>query len=443
MHLDMEKRGSSTLKQQPCQDASALQQQDVGSWLGPQHGVPQHAEPGNRHEFKGDPGDTQFLSQQVREDGAASEEVVQCGMEAALNFDTVPDLTLDSPNFGLFEMNTDDCRLWGLRVVVPKKLRDQLISELHEHHWGIVKMKPLARSLFWWPAVDECIEQEVSECTICQKQRSMPCTAPVHKWKWAASPWERIHLDFAEDHKQMFLVVMDAYARWPEIIPMHTTTSLKTIEALRNLFAAYGFPKEVVTDNGPQFVSQEFEYFLKKNGVQHIKSPAYHPASNGLAERLVQNLKKSLAKNRAIGGMSLEHCVANFLLGYRNTPHTTTGKTPAELFLKRQVRTRLSLIRPQFSQRMQNKTEPPLPRVRVFTVGQPVLVKNYRGGEKWLNGVIREILGPVTYSVEVNGKCVKKHVNQMLGVNGNPAQWTQTDSCTGNFWNDDVIYSFL
>uniref|UniRef100_A0A3B3XNZ2 Gypsy retrotransposon integrase-like protein 1 n=1 Tax=Poecilia mexicana TaxID=48701 RepID=A0A3B3XNZ2_9TELE len=94
-----------------------------------------------------------------------------------------------------FELTVEDeCLLWGLRVVVPKKLRDQLISELHEHHWGIVKMKSLARSLFWWPAVDECIEQEVRECTICQKQRSMPCTAPVHKWKWAASPWERIHL---------------------------------------------------------------------------------------------------------------------------------------------------------------------------------------------------------------------------------------------------------
>ncbi|KAL2088270.1 hypothetical protein ACEWY4_015169 [Coilia grayii] len=325
----------------------------------------------------------------------------------------------------------DDCVLWGFRVVVPEKLRDRLLSELHEHHWGIVKMKSLARSLFWWPLLDESIEREVSECSICQQQRSMPAAAPVHTWKWASSPWERIHLDFAEDHKQMFLVVMDAYARWPDIIPMHTTTSAKTIEALRILFAAYGLPKEVVTDNGPQFVSDEFETFLSRNGVKHIKSPAYHPASNGLAERLVQNLKKSLAKNRAIGGMTLDHCVANFLFGYRNTPHTTTGKTPAELFLRRQVRNRLSLIKPEFFQRMQSETEPPLPRVRSFIVGQQVLVKNYRGGEKWLNGVICEVLGPVTYMVEVNGKCVKRHVNQMLSTKVKPAQLTQVDSCTG------------
>lgn len=323
----------------------------------------------------------------------------------------------------------DDCLLWGLRVVVPEKLKDRLMSELHEHHWGIVKMKSLARSLFWWPTLDECIEQEASKCSVCLQQRSMPATTRVHTWKWSSSPWERIHLDFAEDHKQMFLVVMDAYARWPEIIPMHTTTSTKTIEALRTLFSSYGLPKEVVTDNGPQYVSQEFESFLAKNGVKHITSPAYHPASNGLAERLVQNLKKSLAKNRAIGGMTLEHCVANFVFGYRNTPHTTTGKTPSELFLRRQVRTRLSLIKPEFSQRMQTETEPNLPRVRSFTVGQQVLVKNYRGGEKWLNGVIREVLGPVTYNVEVNGKIVKRHVNQMLSTKANPAQLTQEDSC--------------
>ncbi|XP_048828016.1 uncharacterized protein K02A2.6-like [Brienomyrus brachyistius] len=321
----------------------------------------------------------------------------------------------------------DDCLLWGLRVVVPEKLRGRLLSELHEHHWGIVKMKSLARSFFWWPTLDESIEREVSECSICQQQRSMPATARVHTWKWSSSPWERIHIDFAEDHKQMFLVVMDAYARWPEVIPMHTTTSAKTIDVLRTLFAAYGSPKEVITDNGPQFVSQEFETFLTRNGVKHIKSPAYHPASNGLAERLVQNLKKSLAKNRALGGMTLEHCVANFLFGYRNTPHTTTGKTPAELFLRRQLRTRLSLLRPEFSHRMQTETEPHLPRVRSFSVGQQVLVKNYRGGEKWLNGVIREVLGPVTYNVEVDGKCVKKHVNQMLSTKVNPAQ-RQVDS---------------
>ena len=126
-----------------------------------------------------------------------------------------------------------------------------------------------------------------------------------------------------------------------------TTTASKTTKVLKNLFAAYGLLKGVVTDNGPHFTSGEFEKFLKLNADKHIKTPAYHPASNGLAERLVQNFKKSLAKNRAVGGMSLQHCIANFLFCYRNTLHTVTEQTPAELFLNRFVCTRLSLVKPE------------------------------------------------------------------------------------------------
>uniref|UniRef100_A0A8C9TGR2 Gypsy retrotransposon integrase-like protein 1 n=1 Tax=Scleropages formosus TaxID=113540 RepID=A0A8C9TGR2_SCLFO len=317
-----------------------------------------------------------------------------------------------------FELSVENgCLLWGYRVVIPEKLHDRLLAELHDSHWGMVKMKLLARSFFWWPALDMDIENVVSQYDVCQQQRSMPAPVPVHTWKWSSGPWERIHLDFAEDHQQLFLIVMDAYARWPEIVPMQSTTSAKTIEVLRHLFAAYGLPQEVVTDNGPQFTSREFEQFLLLNGVKHTESPAYHPASNGLAERLVQNLKRTLAKNRAVGGKTLQHCVANFLYNYRNMPHSTTHKTPGELFLKRSVRTRLSLIRPRFSQALNcaspAKTEEPC-RVRTFTVGQHVLVKNYRGGEKWLHGIISKVLGPVTYMVDVNGNCVKRHVNQML-----------------------------
>lgn len=341
----------------------------------------------------------------------------------------VPDEALQPYVRRRYELTMEnDCVHWGFRVVIPEKLQNRLLSELHDSHWGMVKMKSLSRSLFWWPTLEEDIENVVNSCDICKQQRSMPATAPVHTWKWASGPWERIHLDFAEVNKQMFLVVMDAYARWPEIFHMQTTTSSKTIETLRGLFAAYGLPKEVVTDNGPQFISGEFETFLTMNAVKHIKTPAYHPASNGLAERLVQNFKRSLAKNRAMGGMTLQHCIANFLFSYRNMPHTTTKKTPAELFLKRQVRTRLSLVKPDLSQSISAggpSTQSDRKRkLRSFSVGQAVLVKNYRGGEKWLNGVITQVLGPVTYMVSVNGACVKRHVNQMLDAKTKPGEQT-------------------
>lgn len=175
-----------------------------------------------------------------------------------------------------------NCVMWGFRVVIPEVFRPQLLCELHENHQGIVKMKALARGHFWWPNLDSDIESLVSNCQTCQLNGNQPTTAPVHNWSWANRPWQRIHTDFAQKGKYNFLVITDSYSRWPEVALMSSTTADKTIEALRGF---WGLPD--VSDNGPQFVSAEFETFLRNNGVKHIKSSAYHPASNGAAECLV------------------------------------------------------------------------------------------------------------------------------------------------------------
>lgn len=131
---------------------------------------------------------------------------------------------------------------------------------------------------------------------------------------------------------------------------MSSTTSHNTIKALRGLFASYGLPEELVSD-----ITQ----FLEKNGIKHTTVPAYHPASNGAAERSVKILKHSLMKY-VLGAdekdsLSLTHRLANFLLMYRSTPHTVTGRTPAELFLKRQIRNRFSLLKPDLARQVKEK----------------------------------------------------------------------------------------
>ena len=78
---------------------------------------------------------------------------------------------------------------------------------------------------------------------------------------------------------------------------MSSTTSAKTTDVLRGIFASYGLPIELVSDNGPQLASSEFHAFLKINGVKHTLMPAYYPASNGAAERNVQTVKSTLKKH--------------------------------------------------------------------------------------------------------------------------------------------------
>ena len=113
---------------------------------------------------------------------------------------------------------------------------------------------------------------------------------------------------------------------------MNKITATKTIEILRTVFARNGLPEQIVSDNGSQFTSTKFESFIKANGITHFKSAPYHPATNGLAERMVRTFKQSL-KAMKDEPISLNKKIANFLLMYRNAPHATTNELPAKMFL--------------------------------------------------------------------------------------------------------------
>jgi len=224
--------------------------------------------------------------------------------------------------------------LWGMRVVVPASLRSKVLEELHEGHPGMNKMKQLARSHVWWPNIDTDIEEASKACQSCQEGRNSPPEAPLHPWIWPSNPWIRIHVDFAGPFlNRMFLVVIDAYSKWPEVVEMCTgpagVSAIRTVEELRRIFATHGLPQQLVSDNGPQFVSQQLAEFLKMNGIKHFRSAPYHPSTNGMAERFIQTMKKALRASKSEGTVSQR--LAKFLLSYRTSPHATTKRPPCEL----------------------------------------------------------------------------------------------------------------
>uniref|UniRef100_A0A3B3TFN7 Gypsy retrotransposon integrase-like protein 1 n=1 Tax=Paramormyrops kingsleyae TaxID=1676925 RepID=A0A3B3TFN7_9TELE len=247
------------------------------------------------------------------------------------------------------------CVLWGTRVVTPMRLRTAVLREIHGGHPGIVRMKSNARQYVWWPSIDSHIEKVCKECETCQLEQHMPRSAPLHPWEFPGDVWKRLHIDFAGPFLGgMFMVVVDAFSKWLEVYRMAHATSTATITRLKRLFAAYGVPEQIVTDNATTFMSDEFQQFVRRNGILHTTGAPRHPARNGLAERYVSTFKTGMKKLMR-EDLSMEDKISHFLLWYRTTPNSTTGESPADLFLKRHVRTRLDFLKPSIGETVRRK----------------------------------------------------------------------------------------
>ena len=131
-------------------------------------------------------------------------------------------------------------------------------------------------------------------------------------------------------------------------------TSYGAPSRLRKCFAAYGIPEQILSDNGPQFISEKFSHFTKGNGIKHIKCALYHPSSNVAVERFIQTFKLAL-KARSDEKIPFDLKSASFLLTYLSTAHSTTGQSPASLFLGRSHRTRWDLLKPDIGRNVRSR----------------------------------------------------------------------------------------
>ena len=173
-----------------------------------------------------------------------------------------------------------------------------------------------------------------------------------------------------------------------------STSSQTTIHALRSIFAIHGLPGIIVSNNRTAFTSSEFNDFVQRNGIRHIKSPPYHPASNGLAERAVQTFKEGVKKSSK---GDLETHLTRFLFQHRITPYFTTEITPAELLVGRKPKARLNLLKPNVDARVedihcqvkQKFKHDQHAKDRCFHVGENVFIRIHgTGGTTWRSGKI-------------------------------------------------------
>ena len=248
--------------------------------------------------------------------------------------------------------------------------------------------------------MEKYLEKLVQRCDTRQLHNNSPPAAPLHPWEWPEKPWTRIHIDYAGPFLgKMLLVAVDATSKWIETHIMSSTTSTATVNKLREIFAEHGLPEILVSDNAANFISEEFETFMRKNGIVHVTSAPYHPASNGLGERAVHTVKSGIIKT---AGDNMEVKLQRFLFDYRRTPQSTTGKSPIEILNNRKMRSRLDLLYPSLQgkihrkQKLMKETNDRRTHEQHFEVGDSVYIKNFGLGLKWMVGTVGYVTGPVS-----------------------------------------------
>ena len=196
----------------------------------------------------------------------------------------------------------DGCVLRGSRFVIPAPLIHRVLSCAHEGHPGIVRTKARIRQYYWWPRLNASVEAAVRQCSSCQNadKSVKPVQAPIQPIEYPMRPWAKVALDImgpfrhAPYNKSNILVATCFYTKWPEAFLCGEVTSKTVIKWLRYLFARFGLPEEIVTDNGPQFRSHEFAEFLCCHDIRHSTTVPYNPSANGMVERLNRTLKESI-----------------------------------------------------------------------------------------------------------------------------------------------------
>ena len=182
-------------------------------------------------------------------------------------------------------------------------------------------MKQLARTAVYWPGIDSAIELTSRRCTSCGEHQNKPSKLPVHPWMLPEKPWSRLHIDHAINFMgKNWLVLTDAYSKYPCIHPTTSTSTRATLDLLEEDFAHFGYPHTLVTDNATTFTSEEFQQWCKERGITHLTGAPYHPATNGAAERLVQTFKQALRKSSLPPNRALQE----FLMHYQRNP-TSSG----------------------------------------------------------------------------------------------------------------------
>uniref|UniRef100_A0A8C9SGK0 Gypsy retrotransposon integrase-like protein 1 n=1 Tax=Scleropages formosus TaxID=113540 RepID=A0A8C9SGK0_SCLFO len=225
----------------------------------------------------------------------------------------------------------------GKQVIIPERMRHDILTQLHRSHLGIEKTRLLARDSVYWPSMNKDIERTVKACRFCQEDQDQNRKEPMIKNEVPLKAWQTIGTDLFEIKGRQFIIIADYYSKYPFVKELQSPVTSKSVtNVFKELCGMLGRPDQIRSDNGPQYSATEFTNFCKEWGITHTTSSPHYPQSNGFIERQVRTVKSCIKKC-----IKARESILQALLNIRATPVDNKLPSPAEMLFGRTIATLL------------------------------------------------------------------------------------------------------
>ena len=155
------------------------------------------------------------------------------------------------------------------RIITPLSLRKEMMSVIHQGHFGIEKCKQRARSSVYWPGINSEIDNLISNCSTCLTYRNKQRRETMILHDVPEQPWIKVATDLFTLNNRDYIIAIDYHSKFVEVTHLKNTSSRRVIKALKRIFVTHGMPKCLFSDNGPQYASKEFHKFSTEWDLEH------------------------------------------------------------------------------------------------------------------------------------------------------------------------------
>jgi len=229
------------------------------------------------------------------------------------------------------------------RIYVPSNARGYLLELAHDNpiYGGHLGIKKTFRKLmkFWWPKQHSDVEQYVRSCETCQKFKNPVGPTPGYLHSIPVSAiFQHIHIDIIGPihttcrGNRYIITAIDAFSKWAYAQACQSVATQTVISFVEDqILSKHGMPEVIISDQGSQFTSREWQAFVKKYGFKHNTTTPYHPQSNGIDERFNGTISRILRCYTDYFQEEWDESLKWALFVYNTTVHDPSGHSPYQI----------------------------------------------------------------------------------------------------------------